>query len=246
MTLLNVCGLSHHYAHGGFSGKHQHQAVLNNVSLTLKSGETVALLGRSGCGKSTLLRLIGGFDRPDSGSLLLDGTEITAPSKDIMMVFQSFDQLFPWYTVLGNLTYAMKKAGLFRTLAERKECARSYLSMAGLSGFENAYPHQLSGGMKQRAALARALSLKPKVLLMDEPFSSLDIATKKALYPVVTAMAAQTGCTILLVTHDIREARTLGSHIAVMSRQKKGISAVFSKEAMPEAETLEKMLEENT
>lgn len=155
------------------------------------------------------------------------------------------DQLFPWYTVLGNLTYAMKKAGLFRTLAERKECARSYLSMAGLSGFENAYPHQLSGGMKQRAALARALSLKPKVLLMDEPFSSLDIATKKALYPVVTAMAAQTGCTILLVTHDIREARTLGSHIAVMSRQKKGISAVFSKEAMPEAETLEKMLEEN-
>jgi len=220
--------------------------ALDNISFSVRTGEFLAIVGPSGCGKSTLLRLIGGFDRPDSGSLLLDGTEITAPSKDIMMVFQSFDQLFPWYTVLGNLTYAMKKAGLFRTLAERKECARSYLSMAGLSGFENTYPHQLSGGMKQRAALARALSLKPKVLLMDEPFSSLDIATKKALYPVVTAMAAQTGCTILLVTHDIREARTLGSHIAVMSRQKKGISAVFSKEAMPEAETLEKMLEENT
>lgn len=239
-TMLKIHNISRSY-----TGSSQTHTVIDHLNLTVCDHDFFVIVGPSGCGKSTLLRLIGGFDRPDSGSLLLDGTEITAPSKDIMMVFQSFDQLFPWYTVLGNLTYAMKKAGLFRTLAERKECARSYLSMAGLSGFENAYPHQFSGGMKQRAALARALSLKPKVLLMDEPFSSLDIATKKALYPVVTAMAAQTGCTILLVTHDIREARTLGSHIAVMSRQKKGISAVFSKEAMPEAETLEKMLEEN-
>ena len=175
------------------------------------------------------------------------GDEICLERNETMLeihnISRSYTGSSQTHTVIDHLNLTVCDHDFF-VIVGPSGCGKS--TLLGLSGFENAYPHQLSGGMKQRAALARALSLKPKVLLMDEPFSSLDIATKKALYPVVTAMAAQTGCTILLVTHDIREARTLGSHIAVMSRQKKGISAVFSKEAMPEAETLEKMLEENT
>lgn len=219
------------------------QVVLDHLSLKIQDRDFFVIVGQSGCGKSTLLRLIGGFDRPDGGNVLLDGKEVLGPSKDIMMVFQSFDQLFPWYTLLDNLTFAMRKAGGSMTPDQRKKRAMSYLTMAGLAGYENYYPHQLSGGMKQRGALARALCLKPKVLLMDEPFSSLDLPTRKGLYPVVADMARQTGCTVLLVTHDIREAAVLGSSIAVLSGRKKGIAALLNRKAYPEVDVLEKELE---
>ena len=197
--------------------KYDDKTVLKDISLQAQRGEAVGLVGVNGCGKSTLLRLIGGFDRPDSGSLLLDGTEITAPSKDIMMVFQSFDQLFPWYTVLGNLTYAMKKAGLFRTLAERKECARSYLSMAGLSGFENAYPHQLSGGQQQRVALARALAQRPSLMLLDEPFSALDPALRQEMLALVQEVCQRQQLTMLMVSHSIEDAARIAPRSVVIA-----------------------------
>ena len=236
--------------------------VLKDINFSLPEGQVLAIIGSSGSGKTTLLRCLNFLETPDKGSISVRGetlfdagdpatqreSEIRRKRLHFGLVFQNFN-LFPQYTALENVTLARElmakgeKTG--ESLEDIRAEGRDLLTQMGLQDRMGNYPHQLSGGMKQRAALARALSLKPKVLLMDEPFSSLDIATKKALYPVVTAMAAQTGCTILLVTHDIREARTLGSHIAVMSRQKKGISAVFSKEAMPEAETLEKMLEEN-
>lgn len=203
------------------------RSVIEDLNFKVEDGEFYMILGQSGCGKSTLLRQIGGFDRPDSGEILLDGRPVTAPSKDMMMVFQSFDQLFPWYTLEGNLIYALKKVRAPMNGRELSEYARQYLDLAGLAGFENSYPHQLSGGMKQRGALARALCLKPAVLLMDEPFSSLDYITKRKSYGNLKTMAAQTGTTIIMVTHDIEEALILGSAIAVFSRETKNFREVF-------------------
>ena len=217
-----------------------------------------ALLGPNGSGKSTLMNIITGNLKADEGSVIFSDRGNSEDIRKMGIRFSAmlgfmpqYPGLYPNFTVEQFMWYmaTLKDVGAGMSGRRRREYVKDaitdILRHVELDGIARRRIGALSGGMKQRAALARALSLKPKVLLMDEPFSSLDIATKKALYPVVTAMAAQTGCTILLVTHDIREARTLGSHIAVMSRQKKGISAVFSKEAMPEAETLEKMLEEN-
>jgi len=204
------------------------RSVIEDLNFKVEDREFYMILGQSGYGKSTLLRQIGGFDRPDSGEILLDGRPVTAPSKDMMMVFQSFDQLFPWYTLEGNLIYALKKVRSPMNGRELSEYARQYLDLAGLAGFENSYPHQLSGGMKQRGALARALCLKPAVLLMDEPFSSLDYITKRKSYGNLKNMAAQTGTTIIMVTRDIEEALILDSAIAVFSRETKNFREVFS------------------
>lgn len=195
--------------------------VIQDLDFTVNAHDFFVILGQSGCGKSTLLRLIGGFLHPDSGSILLDGIPVTSPSGDMMMVFQSFDQLFPWYTLKDNLIYAMKKAHLDIPVHRRSHYAAEYLKLAGLEEFQNSYPHQLSGGMKQRGALARALCLKPRLLLMDEPFSSLDYITKRNSYDSIRHMVSQTGCTIILVTHDIEEALLLGTSIAVFSRTQK-------------------------
>lgn len=218
--------------------------VIGDLNFTVESGEFYTILGQSGCGKSTLLRLIGGFDRPDSGEIWLDGRQVTAPSKDMMMVFQSFDQLFPWYTLEGNLIYALKKVHTPMSGRELSEYARKYLDLAGLAGFENSYPHQLSGGMKQRGALARALCLKPAVLLMDEPFSSLDYITKRKSYGNLKNMAARTGTTVIMVTHDIEEALILGSAIAVFSRETRNFREVFRREQGEWEAELQPRLEE--
>lgn len=202
-------------------------SVIEDLSFHVSDGEFFVILGESGCGKSTLLRLIAGFDQPDSGGILLDHVPVRAPSSDRLMVFQSFDQLFPWYTLRENLIYGMKKIRLPIPRQDLSAHADRYLAMAGLSGFETHYPHQLSGGMKQRGALARALCLKPKVLLMDEPFSSLDYLTKQNSYGQIREMAAQTGCTILLVTHDIAEAVALGNAIAIFSKAKRTFTRVY-------------------
>lgn len=220
------------------------RSVIEDLNFKVEDGEFYMILGQSGCGKSTLLRQIGGFDRPDSGEILLDGRQVTAPSKDMMMVFQSFDQLFPWYTLEGNLIYALKKVHSPMNGRELSEYARQYLDLAGLAGFENSYPHQLSGGMKQRGALARALCLKPAVLLMDEPFSSLDYITKRKSYGNLKNMAAQTGTTIIMVTHDIEEALILGSAIAVFSRETKNFREIFHREDGGWEQELQLTLEE--
>ena len=201
--------------------------VLDDISVSIGEGEFFVLLGRSGCGKTTLLRTVGGFLTPDAGEVLLDGERVTEPGTVQMMVFQDFNQLFPWMTLKKNITYALKKARPQMTKEEREKTALHFIAAAGLSGFENQYPAGLSGGMKQRGALARALALTPKVLLMDEPFSSLDYLSRQTARQTVQRMAAETGCTVLLVTHDIEEAAELGDRIGVLDAGTHRLSAVY-------------------
>lgn len=205
-------------------------AVLEEVSLGLKEGEFFVLLGRSGCGKTTLLRCMGGFLKPDAGEVLLSGKKVEEPGTECMMVFQDFNQLFPWMTLKKNLTYVMKKAFPSMSREERDAKALEFLKKAGLEGFENQYPAALSGGMKQRGALARALVLSPKLLLMDEPFSSLDYLSRQTARETVQKMAEQTGCTIFLVTHDIDEAVALGDRIGILDVATHRISKIFCNE----------------
>ncbi|MEG1777663.1 MAG: ATP-binding cassette domain-containing protein [Angelakisella sp.] len=203
-------------------------SVLDRLDLTVAEGEFFVILGQSGCGKSTLLRILGGFDLPDSGSVTLDGKPVTAPDKSIMMLFQSFDQLFPWFTVRGNITYALKKTGVERRSAPASEIALKGLAEVGLADFADSYPHQLSGGMKQRAALARALALRPRLLLMDEPFSSLDYLTRKNARETLRTLWQSTGISVVLVTHDIDEALDLGTRIAVLDRDSHRLAHSFA------------------
>ncbi len=190
--------------------------ALEKIDLTVKSGEFINLIGPSGCGKSTLLRCIAGFEKPTKGRVILNGQEINGPGVERMMVFQSFDQLFPWYTVQENIMFALKVTGRAVTRAERKEIAGAYLKMVGLAGFADLYPHQLSGGMKQRVAIARALSVRPRILLMDEPFGSLDAMTRLTLQEELIRIWEETKVTILFVTHNIEEAIILGDRIVVL------------------------------
>ncbi len=204
-------------------------SVREDVSLTGQDRDFYLILGQSGCGKTTFLRMLGGFETPDRGEIRMDGKPAKKPGADRMMVFQSFDQLFPWYTLKENLLYAMRRAGDHSVDRERQ--ADKFLKLAGLEGFENSYPHQLSGGMKQRGALARALCLEPKVLLLDEPFSSLDAITRRKLGQVLKEMTEETGCTAVMVTHDLSEALELGTAFAVFGKEEKGLKAEYRRDA---------------
>lgn len=190
--------------------------VLRGVSLTLREGELLTLLGRSGCGKSTLLRLIAGFEAPDSGRIFMDGAPVSAPSPRCFMVFQSFDQLFPWKRVEENLVYALLRAKIENTRAAAQERARFWLDEVGLSGSEKCWPFELSGGMKQRAALARAFSLQPGLLLLDEPFSGLDSLLRESMQGLLLRLCGRHQTSALYVTHDIAEARLLSPSPALM------------------------------
>jgi len=159
--------------------------ALNHVDLSVREGEFTVLIGPSGCGKSTLLYLVAGFEKPTEGVILLYGKPITKPGPDRGFVFQDY-ALFPWLTVLGNVMYGLRQNGLSR--GEAKQRAMKFIEMVHLSGFEHAYPHTLSGGMKQRVGIARALAYEPKVLLMDEPFGSLDAQTRKLMHSVIEAV----------------------------------------------------------
>ncbi len=202
--------------------------ALEQIDLTVKSGEFVNLIGPSGCGKSTLLRCIAGFEKPTNGRVSLNGREITGPGVERMMVFQCFEQLFPWFTVLENIMFALKVTGMGASRAERREMARTYLAMVGLTGFADFYPHQLSGGMKQRVAIARALAVRPRILLMDEPFGSLDAMTRLTLQEELIRIWEETGVTILFVTHNIEEAIVLGDRIVVFEANPGRIKAVIT------------------
>jgi len=188
--------------------------ALEGISLEVADREFSVIVGPSGCGKSTLLRLIAGLDQPTGGRLVLDGESITGPSRDRGMVFQSYT-LFPWLTVRRNIEFGPKLAG--RPPAECATVATRYLEQVGLQGFENAYPTQLSGGMRQRVALARALANDPKVLLMDEPFGALDSQTRSLMQELLLGIWEQSQKTVLFITHDIDEALFLGDHVFVMS-----------------------------
>jgi len=198
--------------------------ALEAVSLEVRPREFVALLGPSGCGKSTLLYLIGGFLPTETGRILIEGKPVEGPGPDRGIVFQHF-ALFPWKTVRANVVYGLERAGLPRE--ERQARAQSFIDLVGLSGFEDAYPSQLSGGMKQRAAIARTLAVDPKILLMDEPFGALDAQTRGLMQAELLAIWRRSPKTVIFVTHDVQEAVYLSDRVAVMSARPGQIKAII-------------------
>jgi NitT/TauT family transport system ATP-binding protein len=188
--------------------------ALDRIDLHVNAGEFLCIVGPSGCGKSTLLHLIAALQKPTSGDIMIDGEVVTTPGTDRILIFQEHG-LFPWLTVGQNVEFGMKMKGLSR--AEREERTRYYLRLVHLTQFKDSRPHQLSGGMRQRVALARALATEPDVLLMDEPFAALDAQTRDMLHDELEKIWAETGRTIIFVTHNVREAVRLGDRVALMS-----------------------------
>jgi sulfonate transport system ATP-binding protein len=189
--------------------------ALDHVSLQVDEGEFVCLVGASGCGKTTLLNIIAGLEKPDSGNVLADGKPITSPGRDRLVMFQE-SALFPWLDVFGNVLFGLKlKPNL--TNKDRRDVAKYYLELVGLTRFERANIHELSGGMKQRVALARALAPNPRVLLMDEPFAALDALTREQLYGDLQRIWEERKKTIVFVTHNVREAACLGERVLLFS-----------------------------
>ncbi len=188
--------------------------AVKGVSLQVRPGEFVSLIGPSGCGKSTILNAVAGFTLPDAGAVMLDGTRIKGPGSDRGMVFQQYS-LFPWMTVRKNVEFGLKMQGM--PLSERETQARTLLGLAGLLSFENHYPSQLSGGMKQRVGIVRALATSPQVLLMDEPFGALDSQTRSVMQEILTNMWQKLRLSVLFITHDIEEAIFLSDRIYVMT-----------------------------
>ena len=188
--------------------------ALQNIDLEIEQGEFVCIVGPSGCGKSTLLHLLAGLDRPTTGEITVDGSPVKGPGTDRILLFQELG-LFPWLTVRQNVEFGLKMAGVSKT--ERRDQARVFLRMVHLSHFEDHYIHQLSGGMKQRVALARSLALRPKILLMDEPFAALDAQTRDMLHDELERIWKETSPTIVFVTHNVREAVRLGDRVLLMS-----------------------------
>jgi NitT/TauT family transport system ATP-binding protein len=188
----------------------------HDVSFDVYGGDRFVLLGPSGCGKSTLLKAVGGFIKPVSGAITLDGEPVREPGSDRIVVFQEFDQLPPWKTVLENIAFPLRAAKKL-SRAEAKERAQHYLDKVGLAQFADAYPHTLSGGMKQRVAIARALAMQPRVLLMDEPFAALDALTRRKMQDELLRLWEEVRFTLLFVTHSIEEALIVGNRILLLS-----------------------------
>jgi NitT/TauT family transport system ATP-binding protein len=198
-----------------FQGRTQMVKALENINLQVKEGEFVCLVGPSGCGKSTLLNIIAGLDFPNEGKVFADGKPVTGAGSDRLMMFQE-PALFPWLDVFGNVMFGLKlKPSLSNK--DRKEVAAFYLKLVGLERFQHAFVHELSGGMKQRVALARSLAPNPRVLLMDEPFAALDALTREQLYGDLQNIWQKRRKTIVFVTHNVREAACLGDRVILFS-----------------------------
>ncbi|UXH78425.1 ABC transporter ATP-binding protein [Roseateles amylovorans] len=210
-ALLRVQGLSLDYRSERGVVRATHR-----VDFDVFPSERFVLLGASGCGKSSLLKAVGGFVAPSEGRILIDGRPVQGPGPDRIAVFQEFDQLPPWKTVLENVAFPLI-ASRTASKAQARERARDWLSRVGLSDFASAYPHQLSGGMKQRVAIARALAMQPRILLMDEPFAALDALTRRRMQDELLALWEQERFTLLFVTHAIDEALTVGHRILLLS-----------------------------
>jgi NitT/TauT family transport system ATP-binding protein len=186
------------------------------VSCTVERGDRYVILGPSGCGKSTLLKAVGGFIRPVSGRIVVNGREVVAPGPDRMMVFQEFEQLLPWKTVRENIRFPMRATGKYRG-RDAEERVAAAIAKVNLTKFADVYPHMLSGGMKMRVAIARAMALEPDVLLMDEPFAALDALTRRQMQDELLLLWEQLRFTMLFVTHSIEEAIIVGSRILILS-----------------------------
>ncbi|WP_018657734.1 ABC transporter ATP-binding protein [Actinomadura flavalba] len=214
-NMLEIDGLTHSY------GDH---TVLEKMSLRVPRGELVSIVGPSGCGKSTLLRCIAGLVRPTGGRVVLDGTAIDGVPDELAVVFQDYSRsLLPWLTVRDNVALPLRRRGGSR--AERRAAAEEALTSVGLDGAGRKYPWQLSGGMQQRVSIARALAYRPSLLLMDEPFGSVDAQTREDLEDLVLRVHRDEGMTILLVTHDIDESVYVGDRVVVLGRDPGGVRA---------------------
>ncbi len=196
--------------------------ALEPISLSVADNAFVTILGPSGCGKSTLLRLVAGLDRPSAGRIVLDGKPVAAPGADRGMVFQSYT-LFPWLTVADNIAFGLREKGV--PAPQRSTVVREWLGRIGLEGFEQHYPKQLSGGMQQRTAIARALANDPAILLLDEPFGALDNQTRALMQELLLGIWERERKTVLFVTHDIEEAIFLASRVVVMTARPGRIKA---------------------
>jgi len=209
--LLDVCGVTLQY-----KTRERLVTATYRVDFQVHRSDRFVLLGPSGCGKSTLLKAVGGYLAPVEGEMRLGGEVIRRPGPDRMMIFQEFDQLLPWKTVKQNVLFALTASRLLTGRAA-EERARHYIEMVGLSTFADAYPHTLSGGMKQRVAIARGMAMEPTILLMDEPFAALDALTRRKMQEELLRLWDTTRFTVLFVTHSIPEAITVGNRILLLS-----------------------------
>jgi ABC-type nitrate/sulfonate/bicarbonate transport system ATPase subunit len=207
--ILRVRGVERRFGSGQAS-----TLALQATDLDVAENDFITILGPSGCGKSTLLRIVGGLDQPTAGEVTLDGKRVQGPGADRGMVFQSYT-LFPWLTVLDNVCFGLRERGVARS--EQLEVAKAFIHKVGLKGFEQHFPKQLSGGMQQRTAIARALANNPRILLMDEPFGALDHQTRELMQELLLGIWEAERKTVLFVTHDIDEAVFMGSRVVVMS-----------------------------
>lgn len=207
--------------------------IIKGLDLTVEEGDFLCILGPSGCGKTTLIRCIAGFEDYE-GDILVDGKKVDKPGIDRMMVFQDFNQLFPWKTVKKNIQYPLKVNGM-KDKAELERIAQEHLDMVGLGDKGDLYPHQLSGGMKQRVAIARGLALNPRIILMDEPFASLDAMTRNKLQAELLRIKEKENATVIFITHNIQEALVLSNRIILMS--KKGEIKIETENRIPKPVT---------
>lgn len=188
--------------------------VFEDISFTIRDGEFVSVIGSSGCGKTTVLNLVSGLEKPTGGRIEVDGKRVVAPGLDRGIVFQEF-ALFPWLTAAGNIAFGLRSQGIPRK--EREERIRKYIELVGLSNFQDYYPSRLSGGMRQRVGLGRALAIEPSILLMDEPFGSLDAQTRESMQNALSEIWIRARKTVLFITHDIREAVFLSDRVLVLT-----------------------------
>jgi len=218
-TILRIENVSHTY----YDDYGNHVEALRDINLSVVRGEFISIIGSSGCGKTTLLRLIAGLEKPEKGTLILNGEKITEPDPQRGYVFQH-GCLFQWLTVEKNIATGLRARGIYR---ENKELVQHYIDLVGLRGFEKAYPHQLSGGMAQRVAIARALINKPKVLLLDEPMGALDSFSRADIQDKLLELHKENETTMILVTHDVDEAIYLSDRIVIMTPRPGKISEIM-------------------
>jgi NitT/TauT family transport system ATP-binding protein len=236
LAFIELCELTKSFAHGGGAA----MPVVEPLSLAIGEGEFVVFVGPSGCGKTTVMRMVGGLEVPTTGEVRIAGRRVLGPSREKGMVFQSYSS-FPWLTVLGNIRFGMKYRRDLRA-AEKDRIARHYLDLVGLTPFANYHTNRISGGMRQRVAIARTLAADPLVLLMDEPFGALDALTRERLQLQLLALRRAERKTVIFVTHDVDEAVFLADRIIVFSaRPARVLSDVAVGAALPAERTLEVM-----
>jgi NitT/TauT family transport system ATP-binding protein len=209
-----------------FPTQHGPMRVLDDVSFDIRNGEFVSIIGPSGCGKTTMMNIVGGFVEPTQGRVLLDGQPVKAPGPDRGVIFQEYG-VFPWLTVRQNIEFGLKLGASKATAAQREETVSRYMKLMGLSDFANHFPKHLSGGMRQRLAIARAYAVKPEFLLMDEPFGALDAQTRSAMQDLLLEVLRTEGKTVMLITHSVEEAIYLSSRIVVVTARPARIRTII-------------------